>query len=78
MKILKKDHSDRLTLWDDIILSTDEQTNLIYIYKPSVPKTGNNKIDIYFYENNIVNTDPATSLPIQIWQMENYMKQKEA
>lgn len=73
-KILKRtEDRQKLTMWDDIILSTDEQTNLIYVYKPQASRIdGNvdNIIEIYFYENNIVNTDNATSLPTQIHEME--------
>lgn len=54
---------------DKIILSTDQQSNLIYIYQSSVI-TGENHIEIFNYENNIVNTKPATTLPKQIEQME--------
>jgi len=50
---------------DKIILSTDQQSNLIYIYQSNVI-TGENHIYIYNYENNIVNTKNATSLPKQI------------
>lgn len=50
---------------DKIILSTDQQSNLIYIYQSNVI-TGENHIEIFNYENNIVNTKPATSLPKQI------------
>jgi hypothetical protein len=54
---------------DKIILSTDQQSNLIYIYQSNVI-TGENHIEIFNYENNIVNTKPANRLPKQIEQIE--------
>lgn len=56
---------------DKIILSTDQQSNLIYIYQSNVI-TGENHIEIFNYENNIVNTKQATSLPKQIEWLEKW------
>ena len=57
---------------DKVILSTDEQTNLIYIYQSNVI-SGENHIDIFNYENNIVNTNRALTLPKQIMQSQNLL-----
>lgn len=73
-KIIKREKE--LTMFDNVILSTDEQTNLIYIYQPSGQKNKANKIDIYFYENNIVNTNNATTLPTQIYNMEKLYRKR--
>lgn len=56
-EVLERKEKNKLTVFDTIILSTDEQTNLIYVYQPVGLPGGENKIDIYFYENNIVNTN---------------------
>jgi hypothetical protein len=57
------DYNRDLLFNDKVILSTDQQTNLIYIYQSSNVFQGENKIDIFNYENNIVNTKNATTLP---------------
>jgi hypothetical protein len=54
-----------LDVYDKLILSTDQERSLIYIYQANVV-TGENHIEIYNYENNIVYANKARTLPQQI------------
>jgi len=46
-------------------LSTDQERSNIYVYQSSIV-TGENKIEIYNYENNIAYAEKAKEVPIEI------------
>jgi hypothetical protein len=65
-KVLQYPHD--LDMHHKMILSTDQKTNMIYVYKSNVI-TGHNIIELYAYENNIVYSKPARTLSDQIWAL---------
>ena len=75
MDIVDRKANQAFTHEDKIILSTDQQSNLIYIYKSYVQNYGKEEVEnliyIYNYQNNIVNTKPATTIPKLILEAES-------
>ena len=60
-----KQHGKKFNIYDKIILSTDQERSNIYVYQSSIV-TGENKIEIYNYENNIAYAEKGKEVPIEI------------
>jgi len=59
-KILQ--YERKLDINDKLLLSTDQERSNIYLYQSNVV-TGENKIQIYDYENNVAWVSEAKTLP---------------
>ena len=59
------DYPRDLDLYDKIILSTDQEQSNIYVYQSS-KITGENKIEIFSFANNIAQSRPQKTLQVQI------------
>mmetsp|Transcript_38034 Transcript_38034/g.58060 ORF Transcript_38034/g.58060 Transcript_38034/m.58060 type:complete len:206 (-) Transcript_38034:3186-3803(-) len=63
------DYPRDLNIHDKLILSTDQEQSNIYIYQSNVV-TGENKIEIYNYQNNIAYSSKMKTLPFLIKELQ--------